>query len=33
MSPLQSYSLESIPETPEIALIGAGTAAELNPKR
>ena len=29
MSPLQSYSLEAIPETPELAVIGAGTAAEL----
>ncbi|HEY3989812.1 MAG TPA: ROK family protein [Acidobacteriaceae bacterium] len=33
MSPLQSYSVESIPETPEIAVIGAGTAAELDQKR
>lgn len=33
MSPLQSYSIESIPETPEIAVIGAGTAAELEQKR
>jgi predicted NBD/HSP70 family sugar kinase len=33
MSPLQSYTLESIPETPEIAVIGAGTAAELEQKR
>ena len=33
MSPLQSYSVESIPETPEIAVIGAGTAAELEQKR
>jgi predicted NBD/HSP70 family sugar kinase len=29
MSPLQSYSLEAIPETPELAVIGAGAAAEL----
>ena len=33
MSPLQSYSVESIPETPELAVIGAGTAAELEQKR
>jgi glucokinase len=33
MSPLQSYTLESIPETPEIAVVGAGTAAELDQKR
>ena len=33
MSPLQSYSLESIPESPEIAVIGAGTAAELDQVR
>jgi glucokinase len=33
MSPLQNYSVESIPETPEIAVIGAGTAAELDQKR
>ncbi len=33
MSPLQSYSVESIPEAPEIAVIGAGTAAELEQKR
>jgi predicted NBD/HSP70 family sugar kinase len=33
MSPLQSYTVESIPETPEIAVIGAGTAAELEQKR
>ncbi len=29
MSPLQSYSLEIIAESPEIAIIGAGAAAEL----
>ncbi len=29
MSPLQSYTLEAIPETPELAVIGAGTAAEI----
>ncbi len=29
MSPLQSYSLEIIPESPEISIIGAGAAAEL----
>jgi glucokinase len=33
MSPIQSYSVESIPETPEIAVIGAGTAADLEQKR
>jgi predicted NBD/HSP70 family sugar kinase len=33
MSPLQSYTLESVPETPGIAVIGAGTAAELEQKR
>ncbi|MFL6429066.1 MAG: ROK family protein [Acidobacteriaceae bacterium] len=33
MSPLQSYSLESIPETPEIAVIGAGTAADIEQNR
>jgi predicted NBD/HSP70 family sugar kinase len=33
MSPIQSYTLESIPETPEIAVIGAGTAAEIEQKR
>ena len=33
MSPLQSYSLEAIPETPELAVIGAGTAAELDQTR
>ena len=33
MSPLQSYTLEAIPETPELAVIGAGTAAELGQKR
>ena len=33
MSPLQSYSVESLPETPEIAVIGAGTAAELDQTR
>jgi glucokinase len=33
MSPLQSYSIEAIPETPELAVIGAGTAAELDQKR
>jgi predicted NBD/HSP70 family sugar kinase len=33
MSPLQSYSVESIPESPEIGVIGAGTAAELDQKR
>jgi glucokinase len=33
MSPIQSYSVESIPETPEIAIIGAGTAADLEQKR
>ena len=32
MSPLQSYTLESIPETPELAVIGAGAAAELDQK-
>ena len=30
MSPLQSYTLESLPETPELAVIGAGAAAELD---
>jgi glucokinase len=29
MSPLQSYTLEALPETPELAVIGAGTAAAL----
>jgi glucokinase len=29
MSPLQSYTLEALPETPELAVIGAGAAAEL----
>jgi hypothetical protein len=29
MSPIQSYTVEAIPETPEIAVIGAGTAAFL----
>ncbi|HEX6496789.1 MAG TPA: ROK family protein [Acidobacteriaceae bacterium] len=33
MSPLQSYSVESIPETPEIAVIGAGTAADIEQNR
>jgi hypothetical protein len=33
MSPLQSYSVESLPETPETAVIGAGTAAELDQTR
>ena len=33
MSPLQNYSVESIPESPELAVIGAGTAAELDQKR
>jgi predicted NBD/HSP70 family sugar kinase len=33
MSPLQSYTLEAIPETPELAVIGAGTAAELGQTR
>jgi glucokinase len=33
MSPLQSYTLESVPEDPVIAIIGAGTAAELGQKR
>jgi len=33
MSPLQSYTLESVPENPEIAVIGAGAAAELEQKR
>ncbi len=31
MSPLQSYTLEVVPETPELSVIGAGTAAELAP--
>jgi glucokinase len=30
MSPLQSYTLEALPETPELAVIGAGAAAELD---
>jgi len=30
MSPLQSYTLEAIPEQPELAVIGAGAAAELD---
>ena len=30
MSPLQSYTLEAIPETPELAVIGAGAAAALD---
>ena len=33
MSPLQSYTLESVPENPEIAVIGAGAAAELEQKQ
>jgi glucokinase len=33
MSPIQSYTVEAIPETPEIAVIGAGTAAFLEQKR
>ena len=33
MSPIQSYTLEAIPETPELAVIGAGTAAEIEQKR
>jgi glucokinase len=33
MSPLQSYTLEAIPETPEFAVIGAGTAAEIQQTR
>jgi predicted NBD/HSP70 family sugar kinase len=33
MSPLQSYTLESVPETPGIAVIGAGTAAEIEQKQ
>ncbi|MBV8438084.1 MAG: ROK family protein, partial [Silvibacterium sp.] len=28
MSPLQSYTVEVIPEDPTVALIGAGAAAE-----
>jgi hypothetical protein len=33
MSPIQSYTVEAIPESPEIAVIGAGTAAFLEQKR
>lgn len=33
MSPLQSYTVEAVPETPEIAIIGAGTAAYLEQNR
>jgi hypothetical protein len=33
MSPIQSYTVEAIPETPEIAVIGVGTAAFLEQKR
>ncbi len=33
MSPLQSYTLEAIPEQPELAVIGAGTAAEIEQTR
>jgi hypothetical protein len=33
MSPLQSYTLEAIPEQPELAVIGAGTAAEIQQTR
>lgn len=33
MSPIQSYTVEAVPETPEIAIIGAGTAAYLEQNR
>jgi glucokinase len=33
MSPIQSYTVEAVPETPEIAVIGAGTAAFLEQHR
>ena len=31
MSPLQSYSLEVVPDNPEIAVIGAAASALLAP--
>jgi glucokinase len=33
MSPIQNYTVEAVPESPEIAVIGAGTAAELEQNR
>ena len=33
MSPIQSYTVEAVPETPEIAVIGAATAAYLEQYR
>ncbi len=33
MSPIQSYTVEAVPESPEIAVIGAGTAAYLEQNR
>jgi predicted NBD/HSP70 family sugar kinase len=33
MSPIQSYTVEAVPESPEIAVIGAGTGAYLEQNR
>jgi glucokinase len=32
MSPLQSYSLEVVPDDPEVAVIGAAASALLAPE-